>query len=142
MKRWIPLVCLMAISSVLGADKPQVIDPAQTVWTSPPRIKGLSVSWLIGGEAEAGLYAARVKLQKGEVIPPHTHPDERNTVVLSGNLYVGFGESIDETAAIIVAPGSVYIAPAGVPHYLWAKDGDVEYQEVGNGPSATVIVAK
>ncbi|MBP7149731.1 MAG: cupin domain-containing protein, partial [Acidobacteria bacterium] len=64
-------------------------------------------------------------------------PDERNTTVISGTVYVGFGESFDETKIVAVPAGAVYVAPAGVPHYLWAKDGDVVYQEAGVGPTGT-----
>jgi hypothetical protein len=34
----------------------------------------------------------------------------------------------------------VYVAPQGVPHYVYAKDGDVVYQEAGVGPTANIPV--
>ena len=70
-------------------------------------------------------------------IAPHTHPDERNSTVLSGTLYVGFGAVFDASKVVAVPAGAVYAAPANVAHYVWAKDGDVTYQEVGIGPTAT-----
>lgn len=81
-------------------------------------------------------------LQQGGKIPVHTHPDTRYSTVLSGTLYVGFGETFDESTLVVVPTGAVYVAPAGVKHYLYAKDGDVEYQEGGVGPTATVIQKK
>jgi quercetin dioxygenase-like cupin family protein len=82
----------------------------------------------------------RVRLAQGGKIPVHTHPDTRNSTVLSGTLYVGFGDTADETRVVAVPTGAVYVAPANVPHYLWARDGDVVYQEGGVGPTATVPV--
>jgi len=40
---------------------------------------------------------------------------------------------------IAVPTGAVYVAPANVSHYIWAKDGNVEYQETGVGPTGTVM---
>ena len=54
--------------------------------------------------------------------------------MLSGVLYVGFGATFDETVMVAIPTGAVYVAPAQTPHYVWAKDGAVGYQEVGVGP--------
>jgi hypothetical protein len=56
-------------------------------------------------------------------------------------LYVGFGGTVDESTMVAVPAGGVYVAPANQPHYLWAPDGDVVYQESGVGPTGTVAVA-
>jgi hypothetical protein len=60
--------------------------------------------------------------------------------VLSGTIYVGFGATFDEAKMVAVPAGGVYVAPAKVPHYVWAKDGEAVYQEAGVGPTATVPV--
>lgn len=116
---------------------PRLIDPAQAAWFTPPPLPALKAAWLAGSEAGAGPYLLRVRLAAGGRIPPHTHPDSRYTTVLSGTLYVGFGDAMDEAQAVAVPAGTVYEAPAGVRHWVWAKDGDVEYQESGVGPTAT-----
>ena len=41
---------------------------------------------------------------------------------------------------VAIPEGAVYVAPANVSHYLWAKDGDVVFQEGGVGPTATTMV--
>jgi hypothetical protein len=38
---------------------------------------------------------------------------------------------------VALSPGAVYVVPADTPHYVWARDGDVEYQESGFGPTGT-----
>src|SRR5687768_3749282 len=67
--------------------------PKDLVWFTPPGIPGLQGAWVLGAEQKPGAYLLRVKLAPGARIPPHTHPDERNTTVLSGTLHVGFGET-------------------------------------------------
>jgi hypothetical protein len=34
------------------------------------------------------------------------------------------------------------VAPAGVPHYIWAKDGEALYQEAGMGPTGVTLIGK
>ena len=143
MKYWIAF--LLLTSGVSGAapvrsEAPRPIVPETLRWSSPPNIPGVKAVWILGAEEKAGPYILRVRLGKGSRIPPHTHPDERHTTVLSGTIYVGFGENFDETRVVAVPAGAVYVAPANVPHYIWAKDGDAEYQEAGVGPTATVIL--
>lgn len=137
------LSALVAVT-VASADShaPQPILPESLTWFSPPGNALLQGAWVIGGEQEAGSYALRVMLAKGGRIPPHMHPDTRHTTVLSGTLYVGFGDEADESKMVAVPAGGVYVAPADMPHYLWAKDGDVLYQETGFGPTATAPVTQ
>ena len=117
---------------------PKPVLPQNLVWFSPPNNPGLQGAWVLGADQTPGTYLLRVKLAPGIRIPPHTHPDERSTTVLSGTVYVGFGEVFDEARVVAIPTGGVYVAPANVPHYVWAKDGEAMYQESGVGPTATV----
>jgi len=130
----------VAVQVLAQAPVPKPALPESVKWFSPPTIPGLKAAWLVGGEKESGLYALRVQLAAGTKIPPHTHPDTRYSTVLAGTLYVGFGSTIDESAMVAVPVGAVYVAPAHQPHYLWARDGDVVYQESGSGPTGTKLV--
>ena len=132
--------CAAAAWAVSPAPVPLLPDSFR--WFAPPAIPGLRAAWVIGAEKGDGSYLLRVRLDRGAWIPPHTHPDERNSTVLSGTLYVGFGEVVDETSLVAIPAGGVYVAPANVPHYLWARDGDVVYQESGRGPTATSPVRR
>jgi len=140
----------LTLACVLGAGMPawgQPIQPlpAQPVpilpeamaWFSPPPIPGLKAAWVVGRESGPAPYLLRVMLAKGARIPVHTHPDDRSSTVLQGTLFVGFGAVADDTRLVAIPPGGVYVAPANVPHFLWARDGEVVYQEAGAGPSAT-----
>lgn len=119
---------------------PIPILPERLTWVSPPTLPALQSAWMLGTESQAGLYLLRVKLAPGGRIPPHIHPDERITTVLSGTLRVGFGNAFAETGAVAIPTGAVYVAPAGVPHFVWAKESEVTYQETGMGPTGTVFI--
>ena len=117
---------------------PQPILPGALAWFSPPNNSTVRGAWMLGGEKEAAPYIFRVVLAKDGKLPVHTHPESRHTTVLSGTLYVGFGPEFDASKMVAVPAGAIYVAPANVPHYLWARDGEVSYQESGTGPTATV----
>ncbi len=139
------LAVLLGMGSLAGlalaeTPLPTVIRPDTLHWVSPPNHPALQSAWILGTETQPGLYVLRVKLAAGGKIPPHTHPDERVTTVLSGTLSVGFGQTFDENAMITIPTGAVYVAPAQTPHYVWAKDGAVSYQEIGIGPTGTAFI--
>ena len=134
------LACCVALSLTVQAGSPEPVHPDQAAWSAPLGLGGVGGAWLLGSQEGEGIYQYRVRLEPGVRIPPHTHPDTRNTTVLQGTLWVGFGESFDEDAMVAVPEGSLYLAPAGTPHYLWARDGAVEYQENGVGPSGTRVL--
>jgi quercetin dioxygenase-like cupin family protein len=135
---------LVFLCTPLGAQPagPVPLLPESFQWFAPPGNAQLRAAWVIGTEAGSGAYLLRVRLAKGGKIPPHTHPDTRNSTVLSGTLYVGFGEVADESKVVAIPAGGVYVAPADVPHFLWAKDGEVVYQESGTGPTGTTPAAR
>ena len=142
MRTQVVLASLLVRLAFAQPPVPQPIAPQSLQWTSPPTLAGLQSAWVVGAEQRTGLYLLRVKLAAGTRIPPHTHPDERASTVLQGTLYVGFGETFDEAKLVPVAAGAVYVAPANVPHYIWAKDGPAEYQESGIGPTGTIMLKR
>ena len=137
---------LLAVASLSGLALAQTatvrpILPQDLVYSTRPQNPAVQGAWVLGAETKPGPYLFRVKLAAGGKIQPHTHPDERNSTVLSGTIYVGFGEVFDQSKVVAIPTGGVYVAPARVPHYVWAKDGEVVIQVIGNGPSATTEVA-
>ncbi len=134
---------LFAFSSLANpASAPEPILAESLNWFSPPGNTLLQAAWVLGTEKEAAPYLLRVRLAKGGRIPAHIHPDTRNSTVLAGTLYVGFGDSADNASFVAVPAGGVYVAPANVAHTLWARDGDVEYQESGVGPTGTTPITR
>ena len=141
------LVVVLALGWALGGAPagaelplPHPIRSEDLTWSSPPALPALQSAWVLGEASLTETYVLRVRLAPGGEIPPHLHPDTRITAVLSGTLSVGFGTSRDEGALVSLPPGGVYVAPAGVPHYLVAREGAVLYQESGTGPTETTFL--
>jgi quercetin dioxygenase-like cupin family protein len=118
-------------------DGPHPILAENVVWKARPGNPGQQIAWVLGGDKQPGPYILRVKLAQGARIPVHTHPDDRITTVMRGTVFVGFGSIFDETRVRAIPTGAVYLAPAEQSHYVWARDGEVEYQESGIGPTTT-----
>jgi quercetin dioxygenase-like cupin family protein len=95
---------------------------------------------LFGDPKNEGLYVTRTLIPKGVQTIPHKHPDSRMVTVISGVCYYGHGDEFDERRLIPMPPGSFFTEPAGVPHFIWAKDDDVIVQTTAIGPSGTQLV--
>ncbi len=131
---------LLANLAAAQSRDPVALIPARFRWVSSPNNPALEAAWIIGSEEKRGPYILRVRLAAGGRIPPHTHPDERNSTVLAGTISVGFGEVFDEAKMVAMPTGAVYVIPANVPHYIWARETNATYQEAGFGPTGTFFV--
>ena len=130
------------------AHAPDAAPPAANPWTQGVKFAPMGSAVLAeaatvaGAQATAGLYTIRVHVAKGGSIAPHTHPDTRILTVVSGEVYYGFGETVDMSQAKLYAAGAVFTVPANAPHWAQASTSDVVYQEAGMGPTAFVPVRK
>ena len=118
--------------------EPVRLAPEDLRWALGPT--GNQRANLAGDEKKAGMYAYRAGFAANFRNQPHFHPDDRIVTVISGTLYVGFGEQFDESKMKALPAGSIWTEPAKQPHYVWAKDGEVVIQIIGNGPSGTTLV--
>ena len=132
------LLVTMAVFSVSEALEPARLTPDELKWVVTP--SGVHVARLAGDDKTAGMYVIRLRFPANFKVQPHFHPDDRVTTVLSGTLHVGYGERFDEGALKPLPPGSIWTEPAKQPHFVWAKDGEVMLQVIGNGPSASTPV--
>lgn len=98
--------------------------------------------FISGNEQSQGAYLYRVKFPKGHKITPHFHSDPRVITVLSGSLYVGYGNHFDESAMVKLEAGGLWTEPARQAHYVWAKDSEVELQVMGYGPSVRTAISQ
>ena len=96
---------------------------------------------IYGDPTKPGLFVTRIRFSPGWKDPPHWHPDpERTVVVLSGTFYVGPGEKWDESKFKAYPAGTFYSEPHKAPHFTWAKDGEVLYQESGTNPTGIEFI--
>lgn len=89
--------------------------------------------------AEGRSFVFRLEVQPGFELGPHTHPITEHMTVLSGNFFVGIGETLDREAATAYGPGSYLAIAAGVPAYMWVEEETV-VQVHGVGPLATEFI--
>jgi quercetin dioxygenase-like cupin family protein len=66
---------------------------------------------LVTGER---MMLAHVYLEKGCVVPKHSHDNEQLTYILEGALKFWLGE--DESEELVVRAGEVLVIPSNVPH--------------------------
>lgn len=104
---------------------------------APTPLEGVASAFILGDFTTPGLYAAQGEMKEGAVFPPHTHPDQRLSIVTSGTMYLGTGETYDQDKLVAYPVGTMAITPAGVPHFMIALDGDVTILEIGSGPSGS-----
>lgn len=118
--------------------------PGEIKWANAPAgvTKDAQAAVLAGPLDKPVSYTQRVRLAPGGAINPHTHPDARYTTVLSGELTVGLGDTVDAARETRYPAGSFVVMPAGQPHYSLAKNGEVVYQESGYGPTGTNFLKK
>jgi quercetin dioxygenase-like cupin family protein len=132
---------LIVLSSSAHADPlaAQRIAPGEIKWEQEQ--SGVQRARLVGDDKKPGIYVYRVRFPAGHKVQPHFHPDERVVTILSGTLYLGYGEKFDESTMKALPPGSLWTEPAKQPHFVFARDGEVEFEVVGsNGPSGVIRI--
>lgn len=132
------IFCLVAIitAPTIGWADVTKLDLDQMPLNQTP-IEGVSSAMVSGAMNEDGVFAANAIMENGSVFPPHTHPDARMSLVLEGTMYLGIGDAVDPSLEQVFKAGTVALTPAGVPHWMAARDGDVRILEIGTGPTVT-----
>jgi len=117
-----------------------MLAPGDMKWEPSPVPPGSEITTLAGSRAQPGPYVVRVRFPANFVHQPHTHPDARTYTVISGTLYVGFGERLDEARLKALPPGSFWTEPANVAHFVVTRGEPVVFQISGTSPTATAFV--
>ena len=130
------LLAATAATAQEGVEK-RVLD--EMALAANPALEGVEGAMVRGAFDADGLYAANSVMREGAVFPSHAHPDDRMSVVVSGTMHLGTGETVDPASEQAFPAGSVALTPAGTTHYMIARKGDVRILEIGAGPSATTF---
>lgn len=119
------------------------VRPGEIKWFTPPYYKdGRQRAQLFGDSTRGGPWIDRVRIPSGGRVLAHTHPHDELVTVIEGTWYVGKGERFDAAKLNGYGPGSFVIIPAGLPHFVAAKDGSVIVQVNGTGKFATDFLEK
>jgi quercetin dioxygenase-like cupin family protein len=92
-------------------------------WEDMPkeRVSDLLQRRLITGER---MMLAHVYLDKGCVVPKHSHDNEQLTYILEGALHFWLGE--DGEREVVVRAGEVLVIPANLPHKAEALEDTLD----------------
>ena len=97
---------------------------------------------LFGDPAKAEPYVVRLKWLPGNMSRPHSHPNDRHFVVISGTWWLGSGEKYDPDSTVPAGPGTYVYHKANGIHYDGAKNEEVVLQVWGMGPDTNTPAAK
>jgi len=121
----------------------QSLPPLQVRWFTPSYYTdGRERAQLLGDSSQGGAWIDRVKIPAGKRVLAHTHPQDEPVTVIEGTWYLGEGTKFNSTKLKGYPAGSFIVIPAGVPHFVAAKDGTVIVQLNGNGKFHTDYVEK
>lgn len=155
----ITAAAITLVSADTNKKEINAITPQQVRWFTPSYYTdGRQRAQLLGdssqassqadtqGGAPAGtqgsVWIDRVKMPAGAHVLAHTHPQDEMVTVIEGTWYLGEGTKSDSTKLKGYPAGSFILIPAGVAHFVAAKDGIVIVQLYGNGKFQTDYVEK
>jgi mannose-6-phosphate isomerase-like protein (cupin superfamily) len=144
---WIRLAagacCLLAV--VMGAPSgvSAQLDPKAVLVTKPEDLKWVKnaagtqeTAVLFGDPTKAGEpYVIRLRWLPGNMSQPHSHPNDRFFVVISGTWWLGSGSKFEPEKTVGVKAGTYVFHKAGEMHYDGAKGEVAEIMVWGMGPA-------
>ena len=95
---------------------------AATWGPAPPLLPaGAQIAVLAGDPTKAAPYTVRLRFPANYTVPPHFHPEDENVAVVSGELFMQMGKTMNRATAMGLAPGGFALMPAGAPHSAFTK---------------------
>jgi quercetin dioxygenase-like cupin family protein len=134
---------VLVLGSVLclsGAAQAQV-NTGDVKWGPAPPVlpKGAQMAVLAGDPSKTGMFVVRLKFPAGYQVPAHHHPTSEYVTVIDGDFSLGMGDKLDKDKSASLKPGGFAVAPAGMNHFAWTKDG-ATVQINAEGPFQIVYV--
>ena len=140
------IVAAVACATVLAQQGKKGIvglTPDEVRWFTPPYYTdGRQRAQLIGDSSAGGAWIDRVKIPGGARVLAHTHAQDELVTVIEGTWYLGEGTKFDSAKLNGYPAGSFIVIPAGVPHFVAAKEGTAVVQLSGIGIFQTSYLEK
>ena len=141
----IVVAAVMWPAQVAGQDRRELtaVTPEGVRWFTPSYYQdGRQRAHLFGDSDQGGAWIDRVKIPAGGRVLAHTHPQDELVTVIEGTWYLGVGERFDPAQLKGYPAGSFIIIPAGLPHFVAARDGAVIVQLSATGKFGTNYLEK
>ncbi|MEO8680654.1 MAG: cupin domain-containing protein [Vicinamibacterales bacterium] len=114
--------------------------PAAKWGPAPPMLPpGAQIAVLSGDPTRPVPYAVRLKFPANYTIGAHSHPTDENVLVVSGELFIGMGNTLDRKAAMGLGVGGYALMPAHANHAAYTK-GETIILLYGQGPVEFIYV--
>jgi quercetin dioxygenase-like cupin family protein len=111
-----------------------MLTPDQMIWGDFPGRPGVKLAAIEGNFKEPGPFTVRIKFPPNLKLSPHWHSITEHVTVISGTFYFGAGDTLDESKAKALPPGSAVVNPAKTHHFALTKGDEVVIQVHGAGP--------
>lgn len=125
------------VTSVVVARTPaHVMENLSTAkWgPAPPMLPpGAQIAVLAGDPTKAAPYTVRLKFPANYDIPAHSHPEDENVSVVSGELFMGMGAKLDRRAGLGLRVGGFALMPAHANHFAFTRS-ETTIVLYGQGP--------
>jgi quercetin dioxygenase-like cupin family protein len=87
---------------------------------APPMLPpGAQIAVLAGDPSKPAPYTVRLKFPANYMVPAHSHPNDENVMVVSGNLFIGMGNKLDKKLATALGTGGYALMPANHDHFAF-----------------------
>jgi len=133
------IICATLVAEVHN----KAVSSDKVRWFTPTYYKdGRQRAQLFGDSSRGGVWIDRVKIPSGARVLAHTHPQDELVTVIQGTWFLGEGAKFDEAKLRPYPSGSFIVIPAGVAHFVAAKEGMVIVQLSGTEKFQTDYIEK
>lgn len=128
----LPALFVMNISAQTILDNKSIqLNEKDLKWMSG--MQGALITVLEGDPNSDSLYTIRLKIPANYIVKPHWHTSNERVTILSGSVYVGFGNRVDKNNSVKFTVGGYYVNPPDLHHFVWTDEAS-EIQITGIGP--------
>jgi quercetin dioxygenase-like cupin family protein len=117
------------------------MNPSDLKWgPAPPAFpKGAQMAVLSGDPTKEGMSTVRLRFPAGYAVAAHHHPSDELVTVVSGQMSLGMGDTMNRAKAKNLVAGGYAVAPAKMNHYAFTRSG-ATVQVTFHGPFALTYV--
>jgi hypothetical protein len=126
------------IGSEVPAEKHNSFYPKDTIQWKPGQGTGPMTFNMVGDATKAGYYNEINKWRPGNALNARTYSNDRYGMVVSGRIYIGWGDKLDPKKGHLMTQGTFFSQPAGMSVFMYVPAGEQEDAVVimyGKGPS-------